>query len=57
MPIEIKELHISIKVSEDNNINSSNSTGQTTDIIIDEQRLIQTCVEQVLAILKDKQDR
>jgi Family of unknown function (DUF5908) len=59
MPIEIKELHIKIKVNE------REPTGQalTTSAARDQERgqvegaLLQETIEQVLQVLKDKKER
>jgi hypothetical protein len=52
MPIEIKELHIRIHVSENAETENSQSVSQT-----ERDKLIETCVEQVMEILSKKQER
>ncbi len=52
MPIEIKELHIKINVSEDR------ARSQTArDNLTDNEKLIEACVEQVMEILAKKEER
>lgn len=56
MPIEVRELVIKAAVADDgngatqSNTSSNNSVGQTEEII-------KTCVERILGILKDKNER
>ena len=52
MPIEIKELHIKINVDE-SNPNSTSDTSKQKEI----DRIIETCVEQVMEIISKKQER
>jgi len=55
MPIEIKELHIKTKLSDadsGNNSGGGNENGGEPNA-----QLINSCVEKVLEILKDKADR
>jgi len=53
MPIEIKELHINVLVDDTPPGNAGSSTG--TQIQIND--IVAECVEQVLTILKEKQER
>ncbi len=52
MPIEIKELHIKINVDE-------SSTSSTTDNLKQKEidKIIETCVEQIMEIISKKQER
>jgi len=52
MPIEIKELHIRIHVSENTETENSQPVSQT-----ERDKLVETCVEQVMEILSKKQER
>ena len=52
MPIEIKELHIKINVDE---TQRESRTGRLSQGV--KEQLIAACVEQVMEILKDKQER
>jgi len=59
MPIEIKELHIKIKVNE----RQPNGQALTTPADRDQERgevegaLLSECVEQVMQVLKDQKER
>jgi len=58
MPIEIKELHIKAVVQEENSSQSnaaSNNAASTNNNKTD--AIVAQCVEQVLTILKEKQER
>ena len=55
MPIEIKELHIKATLDNGDGNSSSGSNGDSGAAPTD--ALIQTCVDKVLEILKDKNDR
>lgn len=58
MPIEIKELQINVLVRD--NVRGNNSESIATSGIIPQTQLneiIAECVEQVLTILKEKQER
>ena len=52
MPIEIKELHIKINVDE-----SSESSNPETSERNDKDKIIEACVEQVMEILANKEER
>lgn len=52
MPIEIKELHIKINVDE-SSTRSTNDTPKKKEI----DRIVETCVEQVMEIISKKQER
>lgn len=52
MPVEIKELHIKINVSEENARNRPNE-----DFSAEKEKLIEACVEQVMEILAKKEER
>lgn len=54
MPIEIKELHIRINV--DNN-SEANTPETTTDDSAQVNRIVETCVEQVMELLSKKEER
>ncbi|WP_346857588.1 DUF5908 family protein [uncultured Draconibacterium sp.] len=53
MPIEIKELHIKIKVGDDGTASSPQTSGGTTD----KEEIIEACVEQIMEILSKKEER
>ncbi|MEM8525022.1 MAG: DUF5908 family protein [Bacteroidota bacterium] len=55
MPIEVKEIHIKVAVEENNTAsgNSSASSGSGES----KEEIVTACVEQVLQILKDKEER
>lgn len=52
MPIEIKELHIKINVSEENVRNHPVAENAS-----EKEKLIEACVEQVMEILAKKEER
>lgn len=52
MPIEIKELHIKINVSDQNERNS-----QAQNPEVDKDKLIEACVDQVMELLSKKEER
>jgi len=52
MPIEIKELHIKINVDE-----SFESSSPETSERNDKDKIIEACVEQVMEILANKEER
>ena len=52
MPIEIKELHIKINVDESPESSSPSSDGQN-----EKDKIIEACVEQVMEILSNKEER
>lgn len=52
MPIEIKELHIKINVDE----GPASSTAETTKKN-EKDKIIEACVEQVMDIISEKQER
>ena len=54
MPIEIRELHIKATVQNDCGENN-NSPSTPTDSQIND--IVAQCVEQVISLLKDKQER
>lgn len=56
MPLEIKEIVITASVTESE---SSDSTSNATDspMLLDKQDLINECVDQVLEILREKNER
>jgi hypothetical protein len=53
MPIEIKELHIKINVSEEAS-RSQQDSGNAAD---SKEKIIEACVEQVMEILSKKEER
>jgi hypothetical protein len=59
MPIEIRELHIKIKVNERDTPGQRLNTQQARDQErgASEEALVAECVEQTLQILKEKQER
>lgn len=52
MPIEIKELHIKINVDESPQSSSAETTKKN-----EKDKIIEACVEQVLDIITEKQER
>jgi len=57
MPIEIKELNIRIHVNQNQQEQDSNSPEPEAHGVADKDELIAECVEQVMELLKNKQDR
>lgn len=57
MPLEIKELHINMVLEEETKSKDSSQDGSAGTELIDEDELIAKCVEQVMQILKDKEQR
>jgi len=55
MPLEIKELHIKATVSGKNRNASNTASGQSSND--DKEAIIQTCIEKVMQMLKDKEAR
>lgn len=59
MPVEIRELHIKVKVNERDNpvqpLNTQQARNQERGA--SEEALVAECVEQTLQILKEKQER
>ena len=56
MPIEIKELHIEIKVRDEQN-NSLETTPAKGFDQVTKAQIIHTCTQEVLEILKERQER
>lgn len=52
MPIEIRELIVKATIAD-----NDNRTSATNTQVVDEQHLVQACVEQVLAILNSQKER
>ena len=52
MPIEIKELHIRINVSENTGNAAPEQNGN-----VEKDKIIEACVEQVMELLAKKEDR
>ena len=58
MPIEIKELHIKAVVQEENSSQSNATNGNASSANSNRiDTIVAQCVEQVLTILKEKQER
>ena len=59
MPIEIRELHIKVKVNEreNNNRQATDPNGRRQERDASEDALVAECVEQTLRILQNKQER
>jgi hypothetical protein len=57
MPIEIKELHIRAVVQDAEATQQANSTSTTEASTLQINAIVAECVEQVLNILKEKQER
>lgn len=56
MPLEIRELHIKVTVSDDEQLTeTSSNTGFNSEE--QQENLVRVCVEQVLEILKDQKER
>ena len=53
MPVEIRELVITTTISTDNSRNTN--TAQPTTV--DTEKIIKACVEQVMEIIKEKEQR
>lgn len=56
MPLEIKELHVKVVV-DDQEQNPGSGLLTTGALAVDENSLIEKCVEQVMQILKDMTER
>lgn len=61
MPLEIKELHIKVEVKppeqhQTSRIGSSLPIQNNTGSTIDRQEIIESCIEQILDILKEKME-
>ena len=57
MSIEIKELHIKAVVQDDSINKASPKTSVNTSADTNINSIVERCVEQVLSILKEKQER
>jgi len=57
MPIEIKELNIKAYIDDSSMPANRPGTPVTNDNTSDTESIISACVEQVLQILKDKEER
>ena len=55
MPIIINEIEISVEVTPDNNGNNSGGSAQNTAVIKDE--IIKECVEKIMEIINQKNER
>ena len=53
MPLEIRELHIKVALGE----GREESSGGSSSTQEDQEKIIKACVEQVLEILKEKEER
>lgn len=56
MPLEIRELYIKVAVNEDNRP-QGNTSASGTEQGNRQEEMIQSCVERVLEILKDREER
>lgn len=57
MPLEIKELHIKATIADQQQTSDSSGQDSGSSAPLDTTALIDACVEKVLEILKDKQER
>lgn len=59
MPVEIRELHIRVKVNEreNNNQNATSPNARQQERDASEDAIVAECVEQTLAILERKEER
>lgn len=59
MPIEVRELHIRVKVNEreNNNRNTTSPNARQQERDASEDAIVAECVEQTLAVLNQKQER
>ncbi len=57
MPLEIRELHIKATVAEQGGQSSSSSSSESSAGGQDKEAIVSECIERVLQILKDKQER
>ena len=57
MPLEIKELHIRVTVNQPQPDTGSAPPAQSIGGKPDEQALLQQCIEQVIEIFKNKNER
>jgi Family of unknown function (DUF5908) len=57
MPIEIKELHIKIKIEENEKVSETSMGLNKRDLEAMKSEIIKECTKKILEILKDKDDR
>ena len=57
MPIEIRELVIKATVTQDTNSGTATPVAATNNTVTGSEEIINSCVEKVLNILKDKLER
>ncbi len=57
MPIEVRELIIKATISQDGQQGNAQSAGNNNNAVTSQEEIINTCVEKVLAIVKDKMER
>ena len=57
MPIEVRELIIKATVAQETAQSSSSATGGTNNSVTPNEEIINSCVEKILEILKEKMER
>ena len=57
MPIEVRELIIKATVAQETAQGSSSATGSTNNSVTPNEEIINSCVEKILEILKEKMER
>lgn len=57
MPVEIKELHIKAVINQEGNQLSGNAVSTTSTSSANTDKLVAECVEKVLEILKQRNER
>lgn len=57
MPIEIRELVIKATITQDGQQGQNNSQGGNNNSVSPAEEIINTCVEKILEVLKDKMER
>lgn len=57
MPVEIKELHIKAVINQEGNQQSGNAASTTPTSSANTDKLVAECVEKVLEILKQRNER
>ena len=57
MPIEIRELVIKATITQESSSGGATGSGSSNNALSDKEEIINTCVERVLDILKEKTER
>jgi len=57
MPIEVRELIIKATVAQETSQGGASATGGNNNVVAPDEEMINTCVERILEILKEKMER